>query len=437
MTKRGLIFILCLIMLLPIIAAAENTVEILPTAPPMPDLVVEENPYAFEDLTAYYEGEYEYQTPALTASEKERLADAQHRWDAGERPEVSILNLTENVHVALIQVPAEQYEGESWFLLLPARELTDDELLQMVDAYEQLGITLSADMITWHNTLRGGGIEIALRSKSDDERARYNAISEQFIRSGLRPETPFTDSVMDDGLGRVTLDEEDYSGAPYYTFYPARRMTDEELLQLYALNNPEPAASPSEMADYEMKLRGELQMLMGMPLSARRSEEESVHPANENNVYGDTRMSYNTSFTEADGTGRTWSGCLDISTGKLISATVILDDRYYKYGGIHSDIRMDPWDEIWATIATDTLLELCNFEESGITEILNYGEITPNELYCANIRIKRVYGDVYRAAVSFTFGTVIYIEYNDAVSIECEDNWAVHHMSQKEVPVNE
>ena len=98
---------------------------------------------------------------------------------------------------------------------------------------------------------------------------------------------------------------------------------------------------------------------------------------------------------------------------------------------------MDPWDEAWATIATDTLLELCDFEESGITEILNCGEITPNELYCANIRIKRAYGDVYCAAVSFTFRTVIYYEYNDAISIACKDNWAVHHMSQKEVPVNE
>ena len=100
----------------------------------MPDLVLENNPYAFEDLSAYYEGEWEYQTPALTALEKERFSDAQGRWDEGERPGSSILNLTENVQVALIQLPAEQYEGESWFLILPNHEMTDTELLQLADA---------------------------------------------------------------------------------------------------------------------------------------------------------------------------------------------------------------------------------------------------------------------------------------------------------------
>ncbi len=110
MTKRGLILVLSM-MLLFTAAAAENTVELLPTAAPMPDLVLENNPYAFEDLSAYYEGEWEYQTPALTASERDRFSEAQRRWDEGERPESSVLNLTENVQVALIQLPAEQYEG--------------------------------------------------------------------------------------------------------------------------------------------------------------------------------------------------------------------------------------------------------------------------------------------------------------------------------------
>ena len=59
MTKRGLILVLSM-MLLFTAAAAENTVEILSTAAPMPDLVLENNPYAFEDLSAYYEGEWEY-----------------------------------------------------------------------------------------------------------------------------------------------------------------------------------------------------------------------------------------------------------------------------------------------------------------------------------------------------------------------------------------
>ena len=46
---------LCAVMVLPPLAMAENTVEILPTTPPMPRPVVEANPYGADDLTAYYE----------------------------------------------------------------------------------------------------------------------------------------------------------------------------------------------------------------------------------------------------------------------------------------------------------------------------------------------------------------------------------------------
>ena len=66
---------LCAVMVLPPLAMAENTVEILPTTPPMPRPVVEANPYGADDLTAYYE-DYgdEYALPALTVSEGERRA---------------------------------------------------------------------------------------------------------------------------------------------------------------------------------------------------------------------------------------------------------------------------------------------------------------------------------------------------------------------------
>ena len=435
MTKRGLILVLSM-MLLFTAAAAENTVEILPTAAPMPDLVLENNPYAFEDLSAYYEGEWEYQTPALTALEKERFSDAQGRWDEGERPGSSILNLTENVQVALIQLPAEQYEGESWFLILPNREMTDTELLQLADAYGQLGIIFDPGMVSWHNCMRGGGIEHALRSFREEESERYSSIGGQFIRSGLRPKTPFTASVMDDGLGFVTLDEETFNGLGGFTFYPARRLTDEELLQLYALRNKEPAAEPDEMARYENQIRQEMHDLLGMPLSAIRSNEESVHPANESNVYGDERIGYYTSFTEVGGTGRRWSGGIDISTGKLIEASVTLDDRYYTNPKMISDILMDPWDTRWAEIARTTVSSLREDQGAGIVSVYNWCEATLNDLIASEVRVSTDEGNVYRVRIAYIFEKAMRVEYKDATAIACEDNY-YHSMEKKEGTVNE
>ena len=97
MIGKRLIAAACAALLLPLAAAAENAVEALPTTAPMTEPVVETNEYAFTDLTAYYEDAYEdengTQKPALTPDEKNRLTEARQRWDAGERPESSILDL--------------------------------------------------------------------------------------------------------------------------------------------------------------------------------------------------------------------------------------------------------------------------------------------------------------------------------------------------------
>ena len=176
MMKRILTGLLCAALLLSGLAAAENVVETLPTTAPMPKPEAENNEYGFTDLSVYYadmEDCWNYQMPGFSATEIERLPEAQRRWDEGARPESSILNLMENVKLSLVELPMEQYEGESWFLLLPYSELTDEELLQVVDAYGQLGIRFDASMVNWHNCMRGGGCENGLRSLTDEEEERY------------------------------------------------------------------------------------------------------------------------------------------------------------------------------------------------------------------------------------------------------------------------
>ena len=305
----------------------------------------------------------------------------------------------------------------------------------MVDAYGQLGFTLDPDALSWRNCMRGGGIEVGIRSFRGDENERRSELTGLHTRAGLRPETPFTDLVSDDGVGRVTLDEEDFNGLNEFRFRPARRLADEELLQLIALDQGDMTATPEELTGYEVQLRQELHLLLGMPLSARRGTYEAVEPFDSSNAYGDSRMAYSSSFTEVGGTGRRWRGSIDISTGKLIEGSVDLDDRYYTDGLMVSDIRMDPWDEKWASIAVEAVTDLRGFEESGITEIRNWSETNLNELRGVEVRIVMADGGVYRAEISYALEKVMTLRYNDAVSIAAEDDYYIHFM--KEVPVNE
>ena len=225
MTGKRLIAALCAI-LLPLAAAAESAVEILPTTPPMPDPVPGKNEYSFEDLDPYYEPyspHLPYMLPEMSASEKLRFADIRRRAEDGEKPDSSVLNKMEGVTVSLIQLPRDQYEGEDWYLILPCREMTDSELLQVAGAFLEAGIRFDPDLLNWRNCMRGGAIT-ETRDWKGDERERFFSLGEQFNRAGLRPETPFTPSVEDDGIGRVWLadDPESFSGPEYFSFLPAR-----------------------------------------------------------------------------------------------------------------------------------------------------------------------------------------------------------------------
>ena len=428
MMKRILTGLLCAALLLSGLAAAENVVETLPTTAPMPKPEAENNEYGFTDLSVYYadmEDCWNYQMPGFSATEIERLPEAQRRWDEGARPESSILNLMENVKLSLVELPMEQYEGESWFLLLPYSELTDEELLQVVDAYGQLGIRFDASMVNWHNCMRGGGCENGLRALTDEEEERYSSIGELYTRSGLRPATPFTASVKDDGLGYVTLDEEEHSGLDSLTFEPARRITDEELLQIYALYYNEPAVEPNKMAEYETLLRKELSSMLGMPLSAKRISEEGVYRANEWDSNETDRMVYDTQFNEVGGKGQHWGGSIDVDTGKLTRGFVTLDDRYYGDIDMYPDIRMDPWDTRWEEMARETVASLRADGDKGIVKVQNQGEHSIGRVEGAAVRVWMEDGSVYTVWIAFVFEHPAEVQYYDAIAIAGYDkSWS-------------
>ena len=419
MIRRILTGLLCAALLLSGFAAAENVVETLPTTAPMPKPEIEKNEYGFTDLSVFYEGMedcWNYQMPGFSKTETERLPETQRHWDEGARPESSILNLTEHVKLSLVELPKEQYEGESWFLLLPYSELTDEELLQVVDAFGQLGIRIDASMVNWHNCMRGGGCEVGLRSLTEEEENRFSSIGELYTRSGLRPETPFTASVTDDGLGYVTLDEEEHCGLDMVTFEPARRITDEELLQMYALYFDEPAAAPGKMAEYETLLRKEMCNLLGMPLSAKRIDEEFVYPANENDAYETDRTVYSTQFEETGGAGGRWYGTVDIDTGKLTRADFSVNYKYFEDFQVYSDIRMDPWDARWEKMAMETLASLRTDGEKGIVKVQNQGAFFYGRMECVKVHVCMEDGGVYNVTIAFMFDQPVEIEYQDAIS---------------------
>lgn len=423
---------LCLALMLPLAAAAESTVEALPTTAPMTEPAAAVNEYAFEDMDPYYEDADELQRPAFTEDEKARFAEAQRRLDAGERPESSVLDVLKNIRISLVRLPAEQYDGHAWFLFLPCEELTDGELLQIADAFAQLGIRFDPEELSWRCCMRGGGVECT-RGYKEEEYERSQALREQYMRLGLRPEKSWTAAVLDDGIGEVTLDEEAYSGLDCFSFKPARRLTDEELLESIAKSTPAPDAAPDELARYEGLFRQELHRKLGMPLSAVRDGTEDVGPMAQRSIAGDNRTVYFAGFKETGEGGRRWGGAMDTGTGKIVSANVELDSRLYADKQICSDVRMDPWDPHWAELAEKTVASLLGDGAPGIEKVQAWSESAPNGLACAEVRVTMADGAVCRVYIPFVLDTAVLVEYNDALSMELEDQFYGNMMEEGNV----
>ena len=345
--RKTPIILLCAAMLALPAAHAETQVTVLPTLAPDVTIAVQTDEYAV-DLSGYYASDTDtYQYPSLTDEEKARVPDLLARYANGERPAQSVLNKEDNVSVGVYPLIAEDYQGEPVFVLIPCRDLTDEELLELIDGYAQLGLTFDADGLNWRNCMRGGGIE-SNRGYAGDEPERVKTLRDLYMRQGLRPEQPFTAIPGDDGIGEIGLNEDDFSGLPGFRLRPCRRMTDEELLRLLQNSIGENIPDTAEYGQYEKQARAQLTALFGAPLSLKL-QGESIGKASDSSIYNDDREVYRCTFASADDT-QEYFVLLDTATGLVYNAHGYLAP----YDSLaYCDLRPDPFAEKWLALARD------------------------------------------------------------------------------------
>lgn len=355
MKKRTWIpWLLLVCLALPTLAAQENVVVPLPTVAPLPQVQVTPDDaalYSVENMASYYkldlhgnplEGQpQEMQFPGLWPEEKARLPAIQATYDAGQRPQESILNKVEDVRVGVYTLNPEDYEGQQHYLLLPIRALTDEELLQIIDAYAQLNLVFDGDSLSFRNCMRGGGVESS-RFMQEDEQQRLALLASLYRRQSLKPDSPFTPLPGDDGVGEVGLYRDDYAGLESFRFTPYRPMTDEELLRMVAERAGGQEAAPSEYAQYERQMRAELQRLFNAPLALELTNEEMGY-ASDNSIFLDKVRVYKATFVLAGTLEKQYFAQLDIQSGKIIFAWPTADYQSYK----RADLHMDPFAPQW------------------------------------------------------------------------------------------
>lgn len=179
------------------------------------------------DGECYYDVE---QRPRLTAGETARAKKLLAAWQAGEiaYEGESVLDKMEDVIVGVYALDPEAYDGEQAFVLLPGPCLTDDQLLAIIDAFDQLGLTFDPTKLSERNCARGGGIE-ANRFLNEEERKRYQNLA-RLIERGLLD----VSSAGEVQALNPKLDSRYFCGLPDFTIRPYRAATDEEFVAMLA-----------------------------------------------------------------------------------------------------------------------------------------------------------------------------------------------------------
>ena len=190
---------------------------------------------AWENAQEWVESEFDgecysdvEQRPRMTAGESARAEKLLADYKAGKAAYTgeSVLNKMENVIVGVYALSPDDYAGEQAFVILPGTCMTDEQILAVIDAYDQLGLTFDPAKLSAVNCARGGGIETN-RFLTDEERVRNQNLA-RLIERGLLD----VSAVSPAQALNPRLDNRYFCGLSDFTIRPYRAVTDEEFVEM-------------------------------------------------------------------------------------------------------------------------------------------------------------------------------------------------------------
>ena len=300
-------FALALALLIPVSAPAitENSLE---TAPPvtLPEIPEETAPSEYTAAPIPYlpydiwipdrseeipESEA-YSYPRLTNSELERIRGIMADLAEGRDPGLKDLGFdreAEKVHVGVFPLDPQDFDGETFYVLLPDGPLTDGDLFSLIAAFDRLGIPFDPDSLNGRNCVRAASYTVSTRGLSYEESERMRTVRHQLHRGIIDPEDipagTYCRCVETDWW-----DSREYLTDTYrFSFYPYRSMTDEELAA-FAL--AEEGLWDTDPDLVEKQALDAARSLLNVPLSLASFDEQMSRWKNGTRAYDSSFLVY-------------------------------------------------------------------------------------------------------------------------------------------------
>ena len=187
---------------------------------------------------------------------------------AGETvPSADLPEAPREYKVGVYPLNPADFDGETFYVTLPGRQLTDEDLLYLISCFRELDITFDPDSLNSRNCLRGiSYFGNGTRDLASEELERMDAIRHMVIRGMLTPEEIHPESEC------KTI--ETHSGL--FCFYPYRSMTDDELAAFALAKESVWENNPNQV---EKAARDSASSIVSLPVSMSPiAMERSVKP---------------------------------------------------------------------------------------------------------------------------------------------------------------
>ena len=166
----------------------------------------------------------QYRLPRLSDAELERMRELIVLSRNVEEILIGIrscANLAEDVSIGVYPLDPNDFDGETFYVILPDSMLTDEQMLSLIAGFKELGIPFNPDSLNERNCIRlsyWGGT----RGLSPEEQERLTAQKAKIVRGQLKRKDIKPESAC---LTVKTL--ADINNV--FCFYPYRSLSDDEL----------------------------------------------------------------------------------------------------------------------------------------------------------------------------------------------------------------